>query len=74
MTLPNSKLQVSFATGLHDYADSCAGEEGCFWTLRFYPTHVKAFTPDVPVRYTFADYASLRDPLVTKALELVQSR
>ncbi len=33
MVLPNSKLDIGFATGLHDYTKSCFGEPGCFWVM-----------------------------------------
>ena len=72
LTLPNSKLAIGFATGLHDYAKGCSGEDGCFWTMRFYPTHVASFEPDIRVSYTFDDYANLRDPLLEKALAIAR--
>lgn len=70
MELPNSKLWAHYATGYEDYTNSCWGRHGCFWTVLFFPTHVKSFAPDVPVAYTFADYMNGRDPLLDKALEL----
>ena len=69
-TLPNSKLMLQFATGLHDYARPCWHESGCFWVLWFFPTGVANLDPDVRVPYTFDDYVHLRDPLLAKALEL----
>jgi hypothetical protein len=69
MELPHSKLRIGFATGLHDYARSCFGQPGCFWVMIFYPTHIAAFEPDILVPYTFADYTSLRDPALERALQ-----
>lgn len=70
MELPNSKLWIHYATGYEDYTNPCWGKHGCFWTVLFFPTHVKSFAPDVRVAYTFADYMDGRDPLLDKALEL----
>ncbi|QBB72213.1 hypothetical protein ELE36_18595 [Pseudolysobacter antarcticus] len=72
MTLPNSKLRLSFATGLHDYSHSCSSEPGCFWVMYFYPMHVATFDPDIHVGYSFDDYTNLRDPALERALELAR--
>jgi hypothetical protein len=68
LVLPNSRLALGFATGLHDYSKPCFGETGCFWVMYFYPTHVTSFVPDTPVAYTFADYVAGRDPLLARAM------
>ncbi len=73
LVLPNSKLDIGFATGLHDYAKSCAGEDGCFWVMYFYPMHVKSLLPDLRVDYAFADYMALRDPVLERALMLASA-
>lgn len=72
LVLPNSKLAIGYATGLHDYRRSCFGEPGCFWIMAFYPMQVQSLLPDVRVDYTFDDYAHLRDPVLSRALELVR--
>src|SRR5579863_281240 len=56
MTLPNSKLDIGFATGLHDYTHPCWKERGCFWTMFFFPMRLKALNPDIRVQYAFDDY------------------
>jgi hypothetical protein len=70
MTLPNSKLDVGFATGLHDYTHPCWRERGCFWTMFFFPMHLTTLDPDIRVPYTFDDYLALRDPVLDRALLL----
>jgi hypothetical protein len=70
MRLPNSKLDIGFATGLHDYTHPCWRERGCFWTMFFFPMHLATLAPDNRVRYTFDDYVALRDPLLDHALML----
>jgi hypothetical protein len=68
MTLPNSKLVLHYATGLHDYTRPCRGEPGCFWPTYFFPMHVTSVAPDIPIPYTFADYRALHDPVLTYVL------
>jgi len=69
MTLPNSKIILRFATGLHDYTRSCLGEPGCYWIMRLFPMHLKTLAPDVTVPYTFADYRAQRDPVLDYVLQ-----
>jgi hypothetical protein len=71
MSLPNSKIILRFATGLHDYTKSCLGEPGCYWIMRLYPLHLTTLAPDVRVPYTFADYIALRDPVLEYVLQTV---
>lgn len=70
MTLPNSHIQVHYATGMHDYSEPCWGERGCFWIMRLYPMNVPTLTPDVTIPYTFSDYMASRDPVMDYALRL----
>jgi hypothetical protein len=70
LKLPNSGLDIGFATGLHDYSRSCFGEHGCFWIMYFYPMHVQSLDPDIRVPYNFDDYVGLRDPVFERAREL----
>jgi hypothetical protein len=74
MTLPNSKIIVHYATGLHDYTKSCWGQRGCFWILHFYQTHVASVAPDVTIPYSFADYRALRDPVMDYVLKASQQQ
>ncbi|WP_380018891.1 hypothetical protein [Dokdonella ginsengisoli] len=74
LQLPNSRLAIGYATGLHDYAQSCFGQAGCFWILWLYPTRVASFEPDLRVDYTFDDYAKLRDPVLDAALARARER
>jgi hypothetical protein len=72
MTLPNSKIVLHYATGLHDYSKPCWGEPGCFWTTMFFPMHLQTLAPDVPIPYTFADYRASRDPVLDYVLNRVR--
>lgn len=71
MVLPNSRLSIRFATGLHDYTQSCWGQPGCFWPMYFFPMHVTSIEPDIRVGYTYDDYINLRDPSLDKILSLM---
>ena len=74
MTLPNSKLSIGFATGLHDYAHPCWKEYGCFWSMYFFPMHVTTLEPNIRVGYSFHDYVNLRDPVLERVLELARNQ
>jgi hypothetical protein len=74
MKLPNSRIDLHFATGLHDYTHPCTGQDGCFWTMLFFPMHVGSLQPDVPVPYRFADYMALRDPDLDRVQALEKAR
>jgi hypothetical protein len=71
MDLPNSKISIGFATGLHDYLKPCWRERGCFWILYFFPVHLKTLTPDVIVPYRFDVYIHGRDPLLERARAMI---
>jgi hypothetical protein len=71
MDLPNSKISIGFATGLHDYHKPCWRERGCFWMLYFFPVHLKTLTPDVIVPYRFDVYIHGRDPLLERARAMI---
>lgn len=73
LTLPNSKVELHYSTGLHDYRQACWGQNRCFWPLYFFPTGVRNMDPDVPVAYSFEDYRALKDPMLEKALELASA-
>jgi hypothetical protein len=73
LKLPNSGLILGFATGLHDYSQSCFGEHGCFWTMYLYPMHVQSLGPDIRLPYNFDDYVGLRDPVLERARALAQT-
>lgn len=74
MTLPNSQIMMHYATGLHDYTKSCWAERGCFWTMLFYPMHLKTLAPDMTIPYSFADYRALRDPVLDYVLHSARGK
>ena len=64
MGLPNSRLGMSLATGLHDYANGCYEFPNCYWLDFFYNVAVGSLSPDVYIPYTFEDYLQGKDAAV----------
>ena len=74
--LPNSKLGVRVSTGLHDWSDGCHDMDRCFWPVVVWGPQSQmkiSLRPDYPIEPTFAEYASGRDPVMEKALELART-
>ena len=63
LCLPNSRICIAYARGLHDYARGCDGESGCYETVEptAVPLRVTSINPNIPVPSTFADYTNRRD-------------
>lgn len=68
--LPNVRVGVNYAAGMHDYAHACWNVLACFWLNYLFPVQVATLQPDIPAPLTFADYRALRDP----ALDAVFAR
>lgn len=68
--LPNFALCMSYETGKHDYAHSCAGLDVCYWLNYVYPVRVKTLNPDETITMSFADWKSGRDPAFECAVRL----
>lgn len=68
--LPNSGIGMTAARGLHDQLNGCYDWLQCYWTDFDYPTAVGSLDPDIPVRFTFADYIARRDAALEKILEI----
>ena len=64
--LPNSRLVLHYADGLHSYSGRArAAHVAEHVSLGI---AVRDLEPDLPVRWTFADYLAGRDPDVEAAL------
>lgn len=59
------------ARGLHDYAHGCEGEFACYESVvpAAIPLRVMSLKPDIPIAFTFAEYAARCDA----ALEAILS-
>lgn len=59
--LPNSGIQVFYATGYHDWANGCGDHEYCFTLNRIHGVAAGSLQPTVLLERSFADYASGQD-------------
>jgi len=66
--LPNSFLQVHYASGRHVYDGPCRDRATCFWLNERYPVRVRTLAPDISAPLTFAAYRELRDPALDAVL------
>jgi hypothetical protein len=62
--LPNSRLGITFSTGLHDVADGCPPFPECYWRNYFNDVAVGSLDPDISVDYNFDDFAVGVDPVM----------
>ncbi len=72
--LPNSGIGMTASRGLHDQLNGCEDWIQCYWTDFEYPTAVGSLDPDVPVAFTFADYAAGKDASLAAILELESTK
>jgi len=68
--LPNSRLGITFSTGLHDVANGCYEWPECYWTNYFFNVATGSLDPDYPVGIRFSDYVAGRDPVLEKVWAL----
>ncbi|MEZ5956945.1 MAG: hypothetical protein R3C27_07030 [Hyphomonadaceae bacterium] len=66
--LPNSFLQVHYASGRHIYNGPCRDRATCFWLNDRYPVRVRTLEPDIYAPHTFAAYRALHDPALDAVL------
>ncbi|HEY2782278.1 MAG TPA: hypothetical protein VGI90_15965 [Steroidobacteraceae bacterium] len=69
LTLPNSGIGMSYATGLHDYLHGCHWFGPCYWVNWLFPISVPTLAPELAAPLTFASIAAGRDP----AMEAIAS-
>jgi hypothetical protein len=62
LTLPNSEIGMSYATGLHDYLHGCHWFGPCYWVDWLFPISVPTLDPNLAAPLTFASVAAGRDP------------
>ena len=59
--LPNSDIQVGYATGYHDWANGCAEHPYCFTQVLKHGVKAGSLTPNPIIEPQCADYAAGRD-------------
>lgn len=69
-TLPNSRVEVRYTTGFHDWATGCSDTDRCFWPVAAFGVKNTSLEPQIRVEPTFADYAAGRDPVLQTALAM----
>ena len=69
MMLPNSKLRMTLATGLHDYENGCYDISRCFWPDFFKNVAVGSLSPDITIPFAFQDYVAGEDAAMTYILK-----
>ena len=66
--LPNSRMGMTFSTGLHDLANGCPPVPQCYYLNYFFDVAVGRLDPDIAVPTTVADYLAGRDPVLEAVL------
>jgi hypothetical protein len=62
--LPNSKLGMTFNTGLHDVESGCPPWPQCYWRNYLSNVAVGKLDPDIRIETRFEDYFLGRDPVL----------
>ena len=73
-TLPNSGVEIRYATGFHDWTTGCSDPDRCFWPVAAFGVKNASLEPQIRVEPTFADYAAGRDPVLQTALDNAANR
>ncbi len=68
MTLPNSGIDVHYATEFEDWGHGCSDLSRCFWLNVALADHPVSLQPEIEVRLSFEDYVSGRDAVLEAAL------
>lgn len=72
VTLPNSKIEVQYANGFHDWGEGCTDLDKCYWPAVAFGVHNISLQPEVSIEPSFADYAAGRDPVLEAALAMAR--
>jgi hypothetical protein len=71
-TLPNSKAEVRYTTGLHNWTSGCSDLDACYWPVVAFGVKDVSLEPQIRVEPSFADYAAGRDPVLQAALAMTK--
>jgi hypothetical protein len=66
--LPNSKIEITTSTALHDWEHGCR-VLACFWPNYFYDVAAGTVEPDIKVAWRFDDYRRGIDTVLRRAME-----
>ena len=70
--LPNSRIEVSYASQFEDWSKGCTDLDKCYWASVAFGVRNISLAPDVHAEPTFAEYVDGRDPLLDVALRLAR--
>jgi hypothetical protein len=73
LVLPNSGLEIDFATAYHDWAEGCRSLR-CYWPDLAYGVAVHDLGPDVVVKWRFEDYRQGVDTILRRLSEMVRTQ
>jgi hypothetical protein len=68
MTLPNSAIDVHYATQFEDWGRGCSDLSRCYWLNVALTNHPVSLQPQIDARLSFEDYAAGRDSVLDAAL------
>ena len=72
VTLPNSKMIITYADAFHDLSHGCSNLERCYWGDVAVGLKGVSLEPEIKIQTTFAEYASGHDPVLDRVLAMTQ--
>lgn len=73
MTLPNSRISVHIWVAKEDWENGCDDWWLCFWPTMLTDVGVGTLEPDVSVPLSFDAYRAGRDPVIERAIAIVEA-
>lgn len=68
LKLPNSGIEVSYATQFEDWGRGCRDFSRCYWLNVALTDRPVSLRPEISARLSFKDYAAGRDTVLEAAL------
>ena len=72
VTLPNSKMIITYANAFHDLGHGCSNLDRCYWGDVAVGLKGVSLDPQIKIETTFADYAAGRDPVLDRVLSMAK--
>jgi hypothetical protein len=68
LRLPNSGIQIGYATAMHDSVHECYNPARCYWLDFVYGVPAGTLEPDKRITWAFTDYAKGQDTVLNSVL------
>jgi len=68
LRLPNSGVEIGYATAMHDSIHRCYDATRCYWLDFVYGVPVGTLEPDRQITWTFDDYQKGKDTVLDAVL------